>query len=119
MSEEKPLLTNIERVENQLQNCEINNPLEGTVLAQYVEQFEYVNMGKPLYKIANLKKMILRAYLSADQLTSIQLGQEVKVLVDKSSEEYITYPGKISWIADEATMISALLSLILTATRSN
>ncbi|MBK8503881.1 MAG: HlyD family efflux transporter periplasmic adaptor subunit [Saprospiraceae bacterium] len=102
MSEEKPLASNVDRIENLLQNCEIVNPAAGTVLAQYVEQFEYVNMGKALYKIANLKAMILRAYLSGDQLSSIQLGQEVNVLVDKSTDEYLSYKGRITWIADQA-----------------
>ena len=102
MSEEKPLLSNVDRIENLLQNCEIYNPVEGTVLAQYVEQFEYVNMGKPLYKIANLKEMILRAYVSGDQLSSIQLGQEVNVLVDKNTKEYTSYKGRVTWIADQA-----------------
>lgn len=102
MSEQKPLNTNIERMDNQLSNCEIVNPMSGTVLAQYVEQYEFVNMGKPLYKIANLKDMVLRAYLTEDQLSDLKLGQEVTVLVDKNSEEYQRYPGRISWIADEA-----------------
>lgn len=102
MSEQKPLLTNVERIENQLENCEVNNPLEGTVLAQYVERYEFVNMGKPLYKIADLNSMILRAYVTSDQLAALQLGQDVTVLVDKNSDEYKSYPGRISWIADEA-----------------
>lgn len=102
MSEEKPLLNNVDRIDNLLRNCEIVNPVEGRVIAQYVEQFEYVNMGKPLYKIANLKDMVLRAYLSGDQLSSIQLGQQVNVLVDKNTKEYTSYQGKIIWIADQA-----------------
>jgi HlyD family secretion protein len=102
MSEEKPLSANVDRIENLLQNCEILNPVEGTVLAQYVDQYEYVNMGKPLYKIANLREMILRAYVSGDQLSSMQLGQEVTVLVDKNTKEYTSYKGRISWISDQA-----------------
>lgn len=102
MSEEKPLSTNIDRIENQLQHCEVSNPVAGTVLAQYVEQYEFVNPGKPLYKIANLKDMILRAYLTEDQLANLQIGQEVTVLIDKNNKEYTSYPGRIAWIADEA-----------------
>ncbi|NND33665.1 MAG: HlyD family efflux transporter periplasmic adaptor subunit [Saprospiraceae bacterium] len=102
MSEEKPLQGSIARVENQISNCNVINPLEGTVLAQYVEQYEFVNMGKPLYKVADLDKMTLRAYLSGDQLAAIKLGQDVEVLVDESSETYRSYNGKITWIADKA-----------------
>ncbi len=102
MSEEKPLLRSITRIENQLGNCDVFNPINGKVLAKYAEQHEYVNMGKPLYKIADLNDMILRAYVSGDQLSSIQLDQEVKVLVDKNQEEYKSYSGKIIWISDKA-----------------
>lgn len=102
MSEEKPLLSSIARMENQLENCAILNPINGRVLVKYVEQYEYVSIGKPLYKIADLKDMVLRAYVSGDQLSLMQLGQEVTVLVDKNTKEYQSYKGKISWISDKS-----------------
>lgn len=102
MSEEKPMLSSIARMENQLEKCNILNPISGRVLVKYVEQYEYVSIGKPLYKIADLKDMVLRAYVSADQLSLMQLGQEVTVLVDKNTKEYQSYKGKISWISDKS-----------------
>ena len=102
MSEEKPLQDNIARVDYQISNCNILNPIKGTVLAKYVERYEYVNMGKPLYKVADLSEMTLRAYLSGDQLSGIKLGQEVEVLIDDNNTDYRSYPGKITWISDKA-----------------
>ncbi len=89
-------------MENQLEKCNILNPIDGRVLVKYVEQYEYVSIGKPLYKVADLKDMVLRAYVSGDQLSLLQLGQEVTVLVDKNTREYQSYKGEINWISDKS-----------------
>ena len=72
------------------------------MLARYVETYEFVNTGEPLYKLADLTEMTLRAYITGDQLTGVRLGQNVKVLVDEGEKKYRTYEGVITWIADEA-----------------
>ena len=46
--------------------------------------------------------MVLRAYITGDQLSEIKLGQTVKVLTDKGKDEYITHEGKVEWISDKA-----------------
>ncbi len=45
--------------------------------------------------------MYLRAYITASQLTSSKVGQEVKV-VDMGESGNIEYNRKISWISDKA-----------------
>jgi HlyD family secretion protein len=102
LSEDEPLEAQLARLENQLDNCRIINPVQGTVIAKYIERFEMVGAGKPLYKVADLDTMTLRAYLSGDQLTAVKLGQAVRVLVDDETDDYRTYDGTISWIADKA-----------------
>lgn len=102
MSEESPLEAQIDRIENLIENCTIINPLRGVVIAKYAEQYETVTLSKPLYKVADLDEMILRAYLTGDQLTSVKLGQQVKVMVDAGNKEYKAYDGNVSWIADKA-----------------
>ncbi len=91
----------IMQIDDQLEKCKIINPLTGIVLSKYAETFEMAIAGKPLYKIADLSTMFLRAYVSAGQLSEVKLGQNVKVFVDleKGSREY---SGTISWIADQA-----------------
>ncbi|MDY0281037.1 MAG: HlyD family secretion protein, partial [Salinivirgaceae bacterium] len=56
-----PLQVQNEQLADQLQKCTIRNPISGTVLSKYAEQFEQTAPGKPLYKIADLSNMILRA----------------------------------------------------------
>jgi HlyD family secretion protein len=78
------------------------NPLNGTVLTKYSQVDEYAVPGKALYKIADISSLILRAYITGDQLSKIKLNQSVKVYVDKGKENYSEYSGMITWISDKA-----------------
>lgn len=89
-------------VQDQLAKCNIINPMEGTVLTKYAMQNEMTLPGKALYKIADLSTVILRAYVSGDQLAQFKLGQQVDVLVDAAEGEYKTYRGTITWVSDKA-----------------
>jgi HlyD family secretion protein len=92
----------LEQLEQQVEDARVINPLRGTVLTTYVEPFEMVGQGQPLYRIANLDTLELRIYVSGAQLPSVKLGQQVEVLIDKNAEENRRLTGRISWIASEA-----------------
>lgn len=92
----------IAQVEDLLQKCRIINPIDGTVLAKYAEQSEITAPGKALYKIADTKNMILRAYITSGQLTQCKLGQKVKVKADYGDKGYKDYQGTISWISSKS-----------------
>src|SRR6185436_9947010 len=51
----------LDLVNDQLRRCRVSNPVEGTVLTKYCEAFEMTAVGKPLYKVADLSALILRA----------------------------------------------------------
>lgn len=89
-------------VNDQLANCVITNPLTGTVLSKYAEQFEMATVGRPLYKIADLSSMILRAYITGDQLPRVKLDQKVKVFTDDGQGGFTETDGVVTWIADKA-----------------
>ncbi len=97
-----PITIQIAQVEDQLRKSIILNPVKGTVLSKYVEVNEVASVGKPLYKIADLSTIILRAYISGSQLPIVKLNQEVKVLVDADKGSYKEYPGVIEWISSKA-----------------
>ncbi len=78
------------------------NPLDGSVLVKYSEQHEIVGPGKPLYKIADLSELVLRAYVSGTQLDDIKIGQTVDVFIDKTEDENKQYKGTITWISEKA-----------------
>lgn len=97
-----PLYVQIEQVNDQLAKAKITNEVNGTVLSKYAETNEMAVAGKPLYKIADLSTIILRAYVTGDQLTSIKVNQPVKVLVDDQDGKYRTLPANIEWISSKA-----------------
>ncbi len=101
-AEKEPLEKRKAMADDFLQKANIINPVNGTVLTKYVNQGEIVSPGKPLYKIANLKDLILRAYISGAQLSQIKLNQELRVFVDHGSTDRKEYPGQIIWISDKA-----------------
>jgi HlyD family secretion protein len=97
-----PLLVQIEQVNDQLAKCKIINSVNGTVLTKYAEANEMASAGKPLYKIADLSTLVLRAYVTGDQFSALKLNQQVTVLVDSADGEYKEYPGTIEWISNKA-----------------
>lgn len=101
-SETHPLEAQVEQLNDQLKQSRVVNPTGGTVLVKYVEKGEVVNYGKPLYKIADLSDMILRAYIGEEQLGLVKIGQAVTVLTDAPDGKYREWPGKVTWVAAEA-----------------
>ena len=97
-----PLQVQVEQLNDQLAKCKIINPANGTVLAKYAEANEMTTTGKPLYKIADLSNIILRAYITSNQLTQIKLNQKVKVLTDDGKGGYKETEGTVTWINDKA-----------------
>src|SRR5438552_12534020 len=88
LSEGKPLEKKKEQLQDQLNKTNIRNPINGTVLTKYAEAGEITSNGKPLYKIADLSTMNLRAYVTGAQLPQIKLGQPVTVLIDSGANNY-------------------------------
>lgn len=101
-SEAVPIKIQMEQVEDLIQKSVITNPIAGTVLVKYAERDEVTGPGKGLYKIANLSTIILRAYISGNQLAALKLGQKVEVMVDDLNEASKKYEGEIVWISDKA-----------------
>lgn len=97
-----PIQYQIEQLTDQLKKCEVINPIQGTVLTKYAKEQEMAAMGKPLYKIADISTIILRVYISGDQLSEVKLNQTVKVMTDDGKGEYHTTEGVVTWISDKA-----------------
>lgn len=92
----------ITQIEDQINKCNITSPIDGTVLVKYAEPGEMTGMGKALFKVADVENMILKAYITADQLANIKIGQIVKVLAEFGETENRAYEGKITWISSKS-----------------
>lgn len=92
----------VEQLVDQLMKCYITSPITGTVLAKYMEAGELAVSGKPLFKVADMNNLFLRAYITSEQLAQVKLGQQVTVLSDYGTEQRREYPGVITWISDRS-----------------
>ena len=91
----------VAQIRERITKSRVTNPSAGTVLATYARAGEVVQPGTPLYRIANLDTLELRAYISEPQLSSFRVGQTVNVHVDRGGS-IMTLPGTISWVSSRS-----------------
>src|SRR5262249_9426592 len=89
-------------VGDRLRKSEVRNPVEGTVLTTYAEAGEMVQIGQPLYRIANLAAVEVRAYVTEPQLANVHLGDQATVSMDVGKGQRQTATGQVSWISARA-----------------
>lgn len=92
----------IAQIEDQIAKCVITSPVRGTVLSKYAERGELAAQGRSLFKVGDLSDMYLRVYITAPQLTTLKVGQQVKVYADEGEDGRREYMGTVSWISDKA-----------------
>jgi HlyD family secretion protein len=100
--EQASLMIQIEQIDDQMKNAIIKSPIKGTILGKYAETGELAVAGRALFKVADIENMVLRAYITASQLTTVKIGQEVTVYSDLGKSDRKEYKGTISWISDKA-----------------
>jgi membrane fusion protein YbhG len=91
----------IAQIEERITKSRIVNPLSGTVLATYAEKGEIVQPGQPLYRVAPLDSMILRAYVTEAQLAGIRIGAPARVTID-AGDTRRTFTGTVTWVSPQA-----------------
>jgi len=89
-------------LKEQLSKSTVESPIDGSVINKYVNEGEMAVAGKPLLKLADLSVLELHCYISGDQLSSVKLGQQVKVLFDAGKNTMESLQGTVSWISSEA-----------------
>ncbi len=89
-------------IADRIARAAVTNPIAGTVLTVLSEPGEVVRTGSPLYTIANLSSLKLRAYASGNQLAQMRVGMPAEVLVDDGSGGIRTLRGSVTSIASKA-----------------
>lgn len=92
----------IAELDDQIRRCHIKAPMAGVVLTKYAEAGEVVGTGSPLFRMADLKRVFLRAYVPGAVVSRLKLGQKATVYADDGSEGYRRYAGRVTWISDQA-----------------
>jgi HlyD family secretion protein len=102
LSEKKPLEKRAKQLDDQIARTRITNPMQGTVLTKYAEQGEITTIGKAIYKLADMSKMTLRAYIQGSQLGQFKINQKVKIRIDDGKDKYRNMEGTVTWISEKA-----------------
>jgi HlyD family secretion protein len=92
----------VAQIRERITESSVVNPRAGTVLTTYARVGEVVQPGQPLYRIADLDTLVLRAYVTGDQLASVRLGQRVLVQAEQGADRLLATAGTVSWISPTA-----------------
>ncbi len=92
----------LDGIADRIANATVENPVAGTVLTVLAEPGETVAPGSPLYTIADLSSLKLRAYASGNQLAQLRIGMPVTVLVDDGTGGIREVRGEVTSIASQA-----------------
>ncbi len=101
-SEGSAIEAQIKQLDDQINRCKIYSPVKGTIIGKYAEVGEFATVGKPLFKVADLDTITLKAYMTQSQLTKLKLRDKVRVFADFGLKERKEYDGVVSWISDKA-----------------
>ncbi len=101
-NEVKAAQARIAQVNQRIEKGTIRNPIDGTVLATYAEAGEVTQTGQPLYRIADLRNVEVRAYVTETQLAAVRVGQQARVSVDAGRNGRTVVNGTVSWVSSSA-----------------
>ncbi len=101
-AQEAALEAQIAQIDDRIEKCIIKSPVSGTLLAKYAQAGELAAAGRALFKVADVDDIRLRAYITADQLTTLKLGDKVKVYADLGARDRKEYQGRLVWISSQA-----------------
>ncbi|HET9572005.1 MAG TPA: HlyD family efflux transporter periplasmic adaptor subunit [Bacteroidales bacterium] len=100
--ESTSLMMQVDQINDQIRRSYISSPIDGTILVKYAETGELAVQGKPLFKVADVTQMILRVYVTPDQLAKLKIGQKVNVNAELGSVDNKAYQGTVTWISSKS-----------------
>lgn len=97
------------QVEDLLTKTIVRSSVDGTVLTVMAREGELVRTGSPLFTVADLDPLTLRAYVTGDQLPGVRLGMSVEVGIDDGQGGLTVLTGTVSTIASEAEFTPSII----------
>ena len=86
----------------QIARSTVRAPFDATVIDKYASAYEITAAGKPLVKLADMKIMKLRVWVSGAQLAEVITGASCTVRIDEGVKEFKNYTGTITHVAEKA-----------------
>jgi len=89
-------------INEQIARSTVKAPFDATVIETYASAHELTAAGKPLVKLADLKTMRLKVWVSGAQLHAVKIGDSCTARIDDGEKEFRTFTGTITRVADKA-----------------
>lgn len=93
------LKANLDLVGIRLNYADLISPMDGFVLVKSAEVGEVIQIGAPIFTLANLQNIWLTAYINETDLGRVKLNQEARIKIDTYPDKM--YSGRISFISQE------------------
>jgi len=102
LSQKNPINEQLKLIDDQIKRATVVAPFEGTIINKYINKDEFARIGTPLLKIANTKKMFLKAYIDGNNLSKVKIGSFAEIFIDGDKGEFKKYKGKVTFVSDKA-----------------
>lgn len=86
----------------QIARSTVSSPITATVIEKYASAHELTAAGKPLVKLADMKTMKLKVWVSGAQLAQVKTGAQCTVRIDDGAKGFRTYNGTVTHISEKA-----------------
>jgi len=86
----------------QIARSTVRAPFDATVIDKYASAYEITAAGKPLVKLADMKIMKLRVWVSGAQLARVKTGAPCTVRIDDGVKGFKSYTGTITHVSEKA-----------------
>jgi HlyD family secretion protein len=90
----------VARDETRLADLRLESPFDGIVVRKHREVGDVVAPGMPLYTVASLKKLWVRAWVDETSLGALRVGQPVGV--ELRSAAGVVHPGRVDRIGKQS-----------------
>jgi len=80
----------------------VRSPFTATVIEKYASAHELTAAGKPLVKLADMKTMKLKVWVSGAQLAQVKTGTQCTVRIDDGAKGFRSYNGTITHVSEKA-----------------
>lgn len=77
----------------------IKSPVNGIITAKYYENGEAIPPMRPVVEVTDINQVDAKIYISANLLSQVSYGQEVRIEIDGMDHEMT---GKVSWISPKS-----------------
>ncbi|HUW94103.1 MAG TPA: HlyD family efflux transporter periplasmic adaptor subunit [Bacteroidales bacterium] len=86
----------------QISRSTVRAPFSATVIEKYASAYELTTAGKPLVKLAYMKTVKLKVWVSGAQLSEVKTGASCTVRIDDGVKGFRNFTGTISHVSEKA-----------------